>query len=451
MSGTKVEVGAASADAPREHLPVRGAIIRNRWIRILGVAFVMYVLAHVDRSNLAMAVPYVREELGLTPAAIGFATGLFFWGYIILQIPAGRLASTWSPKRVLLGLLLLWSTVSMTTAFVHTQTELSINRFALGLSEGGVLTCTLVLIRNWFTRAERARANALFLLSLPIGPMIAGPLSGLILSHSSWRWMFVIEALPGVVWAVVWWWAIDDGPHSAAWLDPNEREDLIAKLDAESAAVAPPTGHWLSTLWHPAVLLLAFYNFFALMAEWGVNFWLPTVLKEADLSIGIVGLLSALPPALGIAFMILVAISSDRTGDRKWHMIAATAASGVALVVLHFTDGGIVPKIVCLTIGVGAFLGRFGPFWTLPAEVLPPAVIGVGIGLINGAGNLGGTVGPWFFGVARTQTGSFSLALAAAGISLIVSSLLALPIRVPHKAKEAAEKKTPIDSSVVKV
>jgi MFS family permease len=322
----------------------------------------------------------------------------------------------------------------MTTAFVHTQTELSINRFALGLSEGGVLTCTLVLIRNWFTRAERARANALFLLSLPIGPMIAGPLSGLILSYSSWRWMFLIEALPGLMWAAVWWWAIDDSPHRAAWLDPSEREDLIAKLDAESAAVAPPTGHWLSTLWRPAVLLLAFYNFFALMAEWGVNFWLPTVLKESDLSIGVVGLLSALPPTLGIALMILVAISSDRTGDRKWHMIAATAASGVALVVLHFTGGGIVPKIVCLTIGVGAFLGRFGPFWTLPAEVLPPAVIGVGIGLINGAGNLGGTVGPWFFGVARTQTGSFSLALAAAGVSLIVSSLLALPIRVPHKA-----------------
>lgn len=451
MSGTEVDVGAPSADAHREHLPVREVLIRNRWIRSLGVAFVMYVLAHVDRSNLAMAVPYVREELGLTPAAIGFATGLFFWGYTILQIPAGRLASTWSPKRVLLGLLLLWSTVSMTTAFVHTQTELSINRFALGLSEGGVLTCTLVLIRNWFTRAERARANALFLLSFPIGPMIAGPLSGLILSHSSWRWMFVIEALPGVVWAVVWWWAIDDSPHRAPGSTQTKGKISSRSLMPNPMPSPPPTGHWVSTLWHPAVLLLAFYNFFALMAEWGVNFWLPTVLKEADLSIGIVGLLSALPSALGIALMILVAISSDRTGDRKWHMIAATAASGVALVVLHFTDGGIVPKIVCLTIGVGAFLGRFGPFWTLPAEVLPPAVIGVGIGLINGAGNLGGTVGPWFFGVARTQTGSFSLALAAAGISLIVSSLLALPIRVPHKAKQAAERKTPIDSSVVKV
>src|SRR5262249_44539552 len=154
---------------------------------------------HVDRVNLSMAAPFVRADLQLTPAALGFATGLFFWGYIILQIPAGRLASTWSPKRVLLAQMLLWSSVSLTTALVQTPLELAINRFALGLSEGGVLTCILVLIRNWFTRAERARANALFLLSLPIGPMIAGPISGLILSYSHWRWMFVVEAVPGLL------------------------------------------------------------------------------------------------------------------------------------------------------------------------------------------------------------------------------------------------------------
>ncbi|HLJ22435.1 MAG TPA: MFS transporter, partial [Stellaceae bacterium] len=134
---------------------------QNRWLRILGVAFVMYVLSFIDRTNIAMAIPALRGELGISASAIGFATGMFFWGYIILQIPAGRLASTWSPKRVLLGLMLLWSTVSLTTALVHTPTELAFNRFALGMSEGGVLTCILVLIRNWFTRPERARANAL--------------------------------------------------------------------------------------------------------------------------------------------------------------------------------------------------------------------------------------------------------------------------------------------------
>jgi sugar phosphate permease len=407
---------------------------RSRWVRILGVAFVMYLLAFVDRVNLAMAAPFVSKELGLTPAGLGFANGLFFWGYIILQIPAGRLASTWSPKRVLLCLLLLWSSISLTTSLVHSPLELAINRFALGLSEGGVLTCTLVLIKNWFTRAERARANALFLLTFPIGPMIAGPISGLILTYSHWRWMFVIEAMPGLLWSLVWWWAIEDRPADAKWLP--ERDELIRQLATEAdQTTAKISGHWLSTLWHPSVLLLALYNFLALMAEWGVNFWFPTVLKETGMPIAIVGLFASVPSVLGIIAMLTVANSSDRRRERKWHMIAATAAAGAPLLILQLSGGGTWVTVICLTIATGAFLGRFGPFWTLPGEVLPASVAGVGIGLINGFGNLGGTVGPYFFGVVKTHTGSFSLALAAGGASLLLSALIAMLIKVQPQAR----------------
>ena len=407
---------------------------RNRWIRILGVAFIMYVLSFIDRTNIAMAIPSMHRDLGLTPAAIGFATGTFFWGYIVLQIPAGRLASTWSAKRVILILLVLWSAVSLTTAFVHTEGELIANRFILGVVEGGVLTCTLVLIRAWFTRAERARANTAFLLSLAVAPVLANPISGLILSYADWRWMFIIEALPALLWGMVWWWAITDDPRDATWLDPAERASLLATLDAERQAVGPASGHWLATLWHPTVLMLALYNFLALMAEWGVTFWLPSVLKQTGLSIGMVGILAAIPYALGIVAMIAVAASSDRLGERKWHMIAATSLSGTALLLMQLAGGSTFATIGFLTIAIGAFLGRFGPFWTLPSEVLPVSVVGVGIGLINGAGNLGGTVGPYFFGVIRTHTGNFSLALGVAGASLILSSIVALPIRGPRRA-----------------
>ena len=403
---------------------------RSRWMRILGVAFVMYVLSFIDRTNIAMAIPAMRQELGLTASAIGFATSIFFWGYIILQIPAGRLAGVWSAKRVILLQLVLWCAVALSTAFVTTEMELIVNRFALGIAEGGVLTCTIVLIRAWFTRPERARANTMFLLSLAVAPVIANPLSGFILAHSTWRMMFAIEAAPAVLWGFVWWWAISDNPRGVAWLDPDEKATLIATLDAEALETGPPRGHWLATLWHPAVLLLALYNFMALMAEWGVGFWLPTVLKETGLSIGTVGVLAALPYALGIVMMILVARSSDRTRERKWHMIAATAFSGLFLFCAQLSSVmGVFGTVLFLCLAIGSFLGRFGPFWTLPADVLPPAVAGVGIGLINGAGNLGGTVGPYFFGAVRDATGSFTLALTVGGLSLIVGSLIAVPIR----------------------
>jgi sugar phosphate permease len=408
----------------------RTPLMRNRWLRILGVAFVMYVLSYIDRVNIAMATPAIRAELGMSPAAMGFAAGFFSWGYIVLQIPAGRLAGVWSAKRVIFVQLLLWSAVALSTAFVHSAVELVLNRFALGLAEGGVLTCTIVLIRAWFARAERARANTLFLSSLAIGPVIANPISGLVLAYVGWRAMFVIEALPALLWGLVWWWAVEDSPKDARWLEPTERQRLMAALEAERAETPPVRGHWLATLWHPAVLLLALYNFAALSAEYGVNFWLPTVLKDTGQSILMVGLLSAIPYAVGALAMLLVAWSSDRSGERKWHMVLTTAGSGFFLIVASLVpQTSAIAILCCLTLAVASFLGRFGPFWTLPSEILPPAVAGVGIGLINGAGNLGGTVGPYFFGYLRSVTGSFSLALLLGGLSLIVGSLVAVPIR----------------------
>jgi MFS family permease len=410
-------------------------------MRILGVAFVMYVLSYIDRTNIAMAIPSMRSDLGMSATSIGFATSMFFWGYIILQVPTGRLAGVWSAKKVITLQLVLWCFASMSTAWVTTESQLIVNRFLLGIAEGGVLTCTIVLIRAWFTRAERARANTMFLLSLAVAPVIANPVSGFILAHSTWRTMFIAEAVPAVIWGFVWWWAIADSPRDVTWLDPEEKRRLLEALAIEAAEAGPARGHWLSTLWHPAVLLLALYNFLALMAEWGVNFWLPTVLKETGLSIGTVGLLAALPYALGIVMMVVVARSSDRRQERKWHMILATAFSGLFLMCAQLATGalGVFGTVLFLSLAIGSFLGRFGPFWTLPAEVLPPAVAGVGIGLINGTGNLGGTVRPYFFGAVRDATGSFTLALTIGGISLILGSLVAVPIRARRRVLAAAE------------
>ena len=408
----------------------RPALHRNRWLRILGVCFVMYVLSYIDRTNIAMAIPSMRTELGISASAIGFATGMFFWGYIILQIPAGRFAAVWSAKWVIFGLLMFWSIISFSTAFVRTEGQLIANRFILGVFEGGVLTCTIVLIRKWFTRKERARANTMFLISIPIASVIANPISGIVLEHFGWQMMFIVEALPGLVWALIWIWAIAEEPKKARWLPEDEKARLMVALAAEQTDTVTSQGHWIKTIWHPAVLLLALYNFAALMAEWGVTFWLPTVLKETGLSITTVGFLSAVPYAAGALMMILVAISSDRMQERKWHMIGATALSGVFLLLAQLAgQSSAIGILIFLTLAVAAFFGRFGPFWSLPTEVLPPAVAGVGIGLVNGAGNLGGTVGPYFFGSVRELTGSFTLALTVGGISLIVGSLIAMPIR----------------------
>ena len=410
------------------------ALWQNRWVRILIVALLMYIISMIDRTNIAMAIPSMRAELGLGRAAIGFATGTFFFGYVVLQIPAGRLSSVWSAKWVIFGLLILWGLISASTSLVRTEAELIANRFILGVAEGGVLTSTLVLIRHWFTREERARANTVFLLSLALGSVIANPISGVVLKFSSWRWMFVIEALPCFVWATLWAFAITDRPEQANWLTENERRRLSAALAAERNTETPIAGHWTRAIWHSSVLIIALYNFLALAANWGVTIWLPSVLKQAGLSILSVGILSAIPFAAAAVAMLIVAFSSDRRMERKWHTLIMTGLSGAFLLAAQLTgETAIMMTLLLLTLSFACFYGRFGPFWALPSEVLPASVAGVGIAVINGIGNLGGFAGPFAFGAIRSATGNFGLALTAAGVALVLSALVLLLLRMPER------------------
>jgi MFS family permease len=412
---------------------------QNRWVRILIVALLMYIISMIDRTNIAMAIPSMRADLGLGRAAIGFATGTFFFGYVVLQIPAGRLSSVWSAKWVIFTLLIFWGAISASTALVRTEGGLIVNRFMLGVAEGGVLTSTLVLIRNWFTREERARANTVFLMSLALGSVIANPVSGLVLKFSTWQWMFVIEAIPCFVWAAFWAVAIADRPETAAWLTDVERRRLSAALATERAVEPPIVGHWTRAIWHPAVLLIAAYNFLALAANWGVTIWLPSVLKQSGLSIVSVGFLSAIPYAAGAVAMLIVAFSSDRRMERKWHTVLMTAMSGVFLLLAQLSgESAIMMTVLLLTLSFACFFGRFGPFWALPSEVLPAPVAGVGIAVINGVGNLGGFAGPFAFGAIRTETGSFAVALSLAGLVLLASAVVLLFLRMPDRQRMVA-------------
>ena len=407
---------------------------QNRWVRILIVALLMYIISMIDRTNIAMAIPSMRVDLGLGRAAIGFATGTFFFGYVVLQIPAGRLSSVWSAKWVIFTLLIFWGAISASTALVRTEGWLIANRFMLGVAEGGVLTSTLVLIRNWFTRAERARANTVFLMSLALGSVIANPVSGLVLKLSTWQWMFVIEAIPCFVWAVFWAVAVADRPETAGWLPDAERQRLSAALATERAVEPPIAGHWTQAIWNPAVLIIAAYNFLALAANWGVTIWLPSVLKQSGLSIVSVGWLSAIPYAAGAVAMLIVAFSSDKRMERKWHTVLTTAMSGVFLLLAQVSgESAIMVTLLLLTFSFACFFGRFGPFWALPSDVLPAPVAGVGIAVINGIGNLGGFAGPFAFGAIRAATGSFALALALAGLVLIASAVVLLFLRMPAR------------------
>lgn len=414
------------------------SLTQNRWFRILGVAFVMHILAYIDRNNIAMAIPAMRETLGLSASSIGFAGGSLYITYIIMQVPAGRLAETWSAKKIILISAVLWAFISLSTAFVTTGFELLINRLLMGLVEGGETITLILLVRHWFARGERARAMSAILVSLPLASVTSNLISGFILEHLGWQWMFVIEALPVFVWAVVWQFAICDRPEDASWLPASEKRALVASLRAEEQGVKPLPGHWTRVMAQPRVLLLAACHFFFLTGNLGVVLWLPSVMKEAGFSITEVGVWSALTYAIGALMMVLCSVSSDYFGDRKWHTVILSVGACVALLLVPQSGASLALwTVVCFACINGLTYGRFGVFWAFPAEILPASVVGVGLGLINGFGSFGGFVGPFLFGYVRTWSHGFGPALMLAAASLLLSGLTILPIKVAKPAVSA--------------
>jgi len=423
-----------------------GFIFRNRWIRIQGVTLVFFILSQIDKANIAVAFPGIRHDLGITPTALGFAVGLFAWGYLVFQIPVGRLTSAWSAKYTLLTLGIAWSLTTASTALVHNETQLALNRFVLGLSEGGILPGCMVMIRAWFTPKERGRAN-LVLLGTIIAAALGNAVCGWIVGLVGWRMMLVATAGFSLLWCGVWWLAVSDDPRKCSWLDPETKRALVAELDAEAAQEPALDRHWFKAMWHPTVLILSAYNLLGLIAFWGLTFWLPTLLVEGGRSIGNAGLLAAIPYIVAIVIASCISWSSDYFLERRWHLILPTVLAGVAMACVGvFGTHHVLLLITCLSVSVGLWFGRITVYWICVADAVPRGAAGPAMAVANGVGNFGGFLGPLIFGWLRETSGGFSSSMIVGGVALFMAGLMAIAVRqnrgagadpMPSQARDA--------------
>lgn len=414
-------------------------MIEQRWSHIIPVTFVMYTIAFVDRTNVSLALPSMSRDLHMDPAQAGAASGIFFLGYVLLQIPAGYLASHWSPKKLISIMLVLWGACSAATGFVHTWHQFALARFLLGLAEGGVWPATLVLISRWFPRIERARANAYWMLCLPTAVVVSSPISGWILGRWDWRVLLISEGIVPILWLVIWLARIDDYPSQARWITSDERNYLerTLRLEASDAAIAA-RGSFFSTLVSKHVLVMMVVSFLISAGTYGYLFWLPSVLDSSSLlpaSSGrhfTIGILNAIPYVFAAIGMVLISRHSDSHHERAWHVAACLGWAGICLIagaLIGSRSPASAFVMLCL-VSVGSF-GLLGPFWSIPTEVLPPAVAGSAFGLIQ-LSNLGGIVGPTLIGYLNKRTGSFTGAFIVLGIGWLVGALLSLLLRAPR-------------------
>jgi sugar phosphate permease len=406
----------------------------QRWLHIIPVAFIMYTIAFVDRTNISLALPSMSRALHMSPPQAGAAAGIFFWGYMLLQIPGGYLAQRWSAKRFVSTLLVLWGACSVGCGLVHTWREFWMMRLLLGVAEGGVWPATLVLLAHWFPRAERARANAYWMLCLPIAVVVSSPLSGWILGRWNWRVLLISEGLLPFLWLLVWWWFIDDHPREAGWISAEERYHLETTLQRESRELDPVTPEPLfRSLLRPELLVMVGFYFLLNCGNYGYLFWLPSAMEKArKLSSAQVGILFTLPYIITAVGMITVSRHSDRRRERRRHVALGMAWGGVFMLasVLLTRSYPSLSFLAISLVGAGTF-GALGPFWAIPTETLPRSVSGSAMGLVNALGNLGGYFGPLAIGYINLHTGNFVYAFGLLSAAYFLSSALILFLRPP--------------------
>jgi MFS family permease len=401
----------------------------QRWLHIIPVSFIMYTIAFIDRTNVSLALPSMSRELHMNPTQAGGVAGIFFWGYVALQIPGGHLAERWSAKRFVSISLVMWGLCSVGCGLVHTWQQLWVMRLLLGVAEGGVWPAVIVLLSHWFPRGERARANAYWMLCLPIAVIVSSPLSGWILGHWNWRVLLMAEGALPFIWLAIWWAFIDDYPKQASWISPEERDYLNATLRQEACELdsAKPAPIWKALL-RPTVLVMVVVNQLQNIGNYGYLFWLPSVLENArKMSHLLVGILSGIPYIVTAMGMVLLSRHSDRHHERRLHVAFGMAWGGSCMLACILLTGHAptLGFVAISPVGAGSY-GILGPFWASPTETLPRSVSGSSMGLVNALGNLGGYFGPLAVGFVYHRTGDFRYAFAVLSLALLVGAGLAL-------------------------
>ncbi|EAA8417810.1 MFS transporter [Salmonella enterica subsp. enterica] len=255
---------------------------RGRWLHIIPATILVYIVAYMDRTNIAIGIAGgMDEDLGMTASFAGLVAGIFFIGYIFLQIPGGQIAERLSAKKLIAWTIVAWGGFALLTGFVQTPTQLLIIRFVLGVAEGAVYPAILALIGHWFPNEERARAIAYFQMNLAVASIITGPLSGWLIETYGWREMFIIEGLLSLGLLFVWLPLVSDHPHQAKWLDPKERAWIEQKLLADRAlSIGGEQSSIRGVLKSINLWKLVGIYFFVQVGFYGFALWMPNLIKH---------------------------------------------------------------------------------------------------------------------------------------------------------------------------
>jgi ACS family tartrate transporter-like MFS transporter len=424
---------------------------RKAFRRLLPLCFICYVIAYVDRSNVALAkITMVKDLPWLDNNVFATAAGIFFLGYIPLEIPGTLIVERWSARKWICRIMVTWGIIAALTAFVKSANQFYLVRLMLGLAEAGFFPGVLVYLTHWFPSRDRARAIATFIVATPVAQIISPKITGafltqpMLLGLKGWQWVYIFWGVPAVVLGVVVLFFLTDRPSQARWLTAEERAALEGELERERAL---GIGKRHLNLWegltNPRVLILAAAYFMGVTASYGTEFFLPSILSRwYGLKMDAVTWLVILPPTVALFGQLFVGWNSDRTRERRYHALVPLVLGAAALILATRTQGHLLLTIGCFMIGYGGVKAYQPAFWTLPSQFLTGTAAAGSIGLINSLGNLGGFVGPKIVGKLETVTGSFVGGILVLGLFMLGTATTIFLLRLGSKMSDAAPRVT---------
>jgi ACS family tartrate transporter-like MFS transporter len=406
--------------------------------RLLPFLLLLYIVSWLDRVNVSFAKLQMGPDLGISDAAFGVGFGLaFFLSYALCEIPSNLLLARFGARVWIARIMITWGIISVGMMFVHGVWSFYLLRFLLGAAEAGFLPGIIYYLGHWFPRSYRAKAVSWFMIGIPLSVVFGAPLSGWIMQNMDeylglhgWQWMFIVEGAPAVLLGLVVLGFLTEKPAEARWLTEMQRNWLSQRIEAEHVEAHSRHGiELVAALKHPVVWLLAVVMFCCQTGSYGLTFWVPSIVNGLSGYTELeVGLFSAIPYIAAALGMVLVSMSSDRTGERFLHVAIPTLVGAVGFIAVGmFASPGLAMAALAVA-AVGDYCTR-GPFWAMPGKFLTGRALAGAIALINAMGAVGGIVGPSIVGWLKQTTGDFVAPMTFLSGVLVAGAVLTLWLR----------------------
>ena len=435
---------APVVDAATQHMEQQ--LMRKVSRHLLGFLFVLFVFSFLDRINIGFAGLTMMQDLGLSGTQFGFATTLFYIAYIACSIPSNIVLARIGARRWIGSMMIAWGLASTATLFASGPASLYALRFLVGVTEAGFLPGMLLYLTYWFPSAYRARANALFMIAMPVTAAIGSALSGVILGLDGhwglkgWQWLFLLEGMPSVLLGLAVYGYLDDAPGKANWLSKLEQQVLARMLAAEHKPVAPAAARGkssvLAEMCSPTVLKFGIAYFCLVNTLAMVAVWTPLIVKSfsGGASNTQIGLLAAIPQICTVIGMIAWGRRSDRLQERRWHIVWPMLLSAAGWLCTAYSGNPVLQLLGVCMASTGAYTAM-SVFWTTPDRALSLGARAIGIAVINATGNIGSALNPVVVGWLKDVTHSFSTGLLYASVLLVAGAAIVLTLPIARSSK----------------